>query len=125
MKKEFVNFNEPSNCPVRNILDRIGDKWSLLILMVLEQQEVLRFNEMHQAIGDISQKMLSVSLKNLEADGLVSRKVYPQIPPKVEYRLTDLGKSLIPYVDALSDWSKQHMATILKNRETYQEKIQS
>ncbi|WP_053972604.1 helix-turn-helix domain-containing protein [Mangrovimonas sp. ST2L15] len=125
MNKEFVNFSESSNCPVRNILDRIGDKWSLLILMVLEQQEVLRFNEIHQAIGDISQKMLSVSLKNLEADGLVNRKVYPQIPPKVEYRLTDLGKSLIPYVDALSDWSKQHLATILKNREAYQEKIQS
>ncbi|MCF1191546.1 helix-turn-helix transcriptional regulator [Mangrovimonas sp. AS39] len=123
MNKEFVNFSESSNCPVRNILDRIGDKWSLLILMVLEQQEVLRFNEIHQAIGDISQKMLSVSLKNLEADGLVNRKVYPQIPPKVEYRLTDLGKSLIPYVDALSDWSKQHMATILKNRETYQKKL--
>ncbi|MCF1421825.1 winged helix-turn-helix transcriptional regulator [Mangrovimonas futianensis] len=123
MNKEFVNFSESSNCPVRNILDRIGDKWSLLILMVLEQQEVLRFNEIHQAIGDISQKMLSVSLKNLEADGLVNRKVYPQIPPKVEYRLTDLGKSLIPYVDALSDWSKQHMATILKNREAYQKKL--
>ncbi|NIK92025.1 helix-turn-helix transcriptional regulator [Mangrovimonas sp. CR14] len=123
MNKEFINFSESSNCPVRNILDRIGDKWSLLILMVLEQQEVLRFNEIHQAIGDISQKMLSVSLKNLEADGLVNRKVYPQIPPKVEYRLTDLGKSLIPYVDALSDWSKQHMATILKNREAYQKKL--
>ncbi|WP_338733964.1 winged helix-turn-helix transcriptional regulator [Mangrovimonas cancribranchiae] len=123
MKKLDINFSEPLNCPVRNVLDRIGDKWSLLILLVLEQEDVLRFNEIHQSIGDISQKMLSVSLKNLEADGLVNRKVYPQIPPKVEYKLTDLGKSLIPFVNALSDWSKQHMDTILKNRTAYKKKL--
>lgn len=119
MKKEII-FNDILSCPVRNVLDRIGDKWSLLILMVLQEHEVLRFNEIHQTIGDISQKMLSVSLKNLEADGLVNRKVYPQIPPKVEYKLTDLGKSLLPHIDALAGWSNQHMQTILANRASYQ-----
>ncbi|MGJ5641088.1 winged helix-turn-helix transcriptional regulator [Formosa sp. S-31] len=118
MKKEIKYF-ETDNCPIRHVLDKIGDKWSILILMVLDSNEVLRFNELHQNIGDISQKMLSVSLKNLEADGLIHRKVYPQIPPKVEYRLTDLAKSLLPHIEALSNWSKTHMETIVQNRARY------
>ncbi len=118
MKKD-INFYDTVNCPVRNVLDKIGDKWSLLVLMVLDHNEVLRFNEIHKSIGDISQKMLSVTLKSLEADGFVSRKVYAQIPPKVEYSITPLGKSLLPHIDALATWSSQHMSTIMQNRASY------
>ncbi|WP_418510043.1 winged helix-turn-helix transcriptional regulator [Corallibacter sp.] len=110
---------EINNCPVRNVLDRFGDKWSILILLILNEEAVLRFNEIHKSIGDISQKMLSVTLKSLEADGFVSRKVYPQIPPKVEYRLTALGISLIPHIDSLTKWSLQNMETIMSNRKAY------
>lgn len=114
-----IKFYETADCPVRNVLDKIGDKWSLLILLVLNENDVLRFNEIHQAIGDISQKMLSVTLKSLEADGFVNRKVYAQIPPKVEYKITPLGESLLPFIDSLSLWAKNNMSTIMQNRETY------
>ena len=91
-EKNLKKYGDPENCPVRNVVDKFGDKWSLLILMVLEEGEVLRFNEIYGYIKTISQKMLSVTLKNLEADGLVKRTIYRQIPPKVEYELTPLGK---------------------------------
>lgn len=118
MKKK-IKMYDIEGCPIRNILSHIGDKWSLLILLVLRDHEVLRFNEIHQCIGDISQKMLSVTLKSLEADGLVTRKVYPEIPPRVEYRITPLGESLQTHFDGLAAWSMQNMDTILKNRAHY------
>lgn len=119
-KIKSFSINEP--CPVRNVLDRFGDKWSVLILLILNDNEVLRFNELNKIIGDISQKMLTVSLRTLEADGLVSRKIYPQIPPKVEYKLTDLGKTLLPHIDALTKWSVKYMPTVMENRERYSKK---
>ena len=82
----------------------------------------MRFNELHKAIGDISQKMLTVTLRNLEADGLLSRKVYPEIPPRVEYQLTELGKSLVPYINDLSKWAIENMPVILKSRKKYKSK---
>ncbi|MFI2742332.1 winged helix-turn-helix transcriptional regulator [Zhouia sp. PK063] len=115
-KEKNKKFSIKQSCPVRNVLDRFGDKWSVLILLVLDQEGTMRFNEIHQAIGDISQKMLTVSLRTLEADGLVSRKIYAQIPPKVEYKLTDLGHSLIPHIDALANWANQNLQTITANR---------
>lgn len=117
--KKNVKFYDLEGCPVRNVLSKIGDKWSLLILLVLSENEVLRFNEIHQSIGDISQKMLSVTLKSLEADGFITRKVYPEIPPRVEYRITPLGESLQVHISALASWSAQHMDIILKNRAVY------
>jgi DNA-binding HxlR family transcriptional regulator len=85
-----------------------------------------RFNELNQQIGDISQKMLTVTLRSLEADGLISRKLYPEIPPRVEYELTDLGRSLLPHIEQLAQWAAQHMECILKNRAQYaQNKISS
>ena len=80
---------------------------------------MLRFNELAQAIGDISQKMLTSTLRTLEADGLVSRKLYPEIPPRVEYQLTALGKSLLPHITALSAWADKNMLAIRKKRERY------
>lgn len=124
MEKDFLKkYGEPENCPVRNIVDRIGDKWSVLVLMVLEDGGVLRFNEIYESIRTISQKMLSVTLKSLESDGLISRKVYPQIPPKVEYQLTARGKSLIPHLVGLIDWALANIKDIRKSRKIYEDAL--
>lgn len=109
-------------CSIRHILDRFGDKWSILIISILGHIGKQRFNELNQQIGDISQKMLTVTLRSLEADGLISRKLYPEIPPRVEYELTDLGRSLLPHIEQLAQWAEQHMDCILKNREKYSQK---
>lgn len=117
MDKEFLEkYGDIENCPVRNVVDRIGDKWSVLVLMTLNDGGVLRFNEVFTAIHTISQKMLSVTLKSLEADGLISRTVYPQIPPKVEYRLTERGKTLIPHLHALISWASENLGDIRESR---------
>ena len=121
MVKNEVNFSETENCPVRNILDRFGDKWSTLVLLILGNYNTLRFNELQKMIGSISQKMLTVTLKKLEADGLVTRKVYAQVPPKVEYSLTDLGLSLLPNLESLVKWANENMIEITKNRSLYRE----
>lgn len=116
-------FSKVEDCPVRNVIDRIGDKWSVLILLVLEAGETLRFNEIHTSIQTISQKMLAVTLKNLEADGLVQRTVYPQIPPKVEYKLTPRGQSLLPHIHGLVQWATDHLSEIRFSREDYKNKV--
>jgi DNA-binding HxlR family transcriptional regulator len=79
----------------------------------------LRFNELSQAIGDVSQKMLTVTLRSLEADGLVSRKMYPEIPPRVEYELTELGGGLLPLVQALEGWAGENIEEIRQSRQRY------
>jgi len=107
------------DCPVRNVLDRVGDKWSILIIGILGEYGTLRFNQLNHKIGDISQKMLTVTLKTLEADGLVERKMYPEIPPRVEYKLTRLGESLIPAIENLVNWANEHMPAIMSSRQQY------
>ena len=89
-------------------LSLIGGKYKMIILYWLGEFEVLRHNALHRLIGIISFKMLSATLKELEADGLINRKVYPQLPPKVEYSLTDKGKSLIPILFDLCQWGDDH-----------------
>jgi DNA-binding HxlR family transcriptional regulator len=103
-------------CPIRNILDRFGNKWSILVLMELEKNNVMRFNELNRNIPDISQKMLTVTLRTLEADALVTRKIYPEVPPRVEYQLTEVGHSLIPHILNLVDWALEHKETIFMSR---------
>lgn len=121
MKENILKkFGNPENCPIRNVVDRIGDKWSILVLMVLEDSGVLRFNEIHKCIDNISQKMLTVTLKSLESDGLIKRTVFPQIPPKVEYELTLRGKSLLPHLHGLAKWALTNMNGIKESRETYE-----
>lgn len=106
-------------CPIRNILARIGDKWSLLVLYTLNnQQSVMRFNALQREIPDISQKMLTNTLRTLEEDGFVQRKVYAEVPPRVEYSLTDRALSLLPCLNALIGWAKDNMGDILKDRES-------
>lgn len=104
------------DCPIRNILSRIGNKWSILVIFTLEQMPVMRFGELQRNIPDISQKMLTVTLRTLEQDGIVSRQVYAQIPPKVEYALTTRGQSLVPHLNSLISWAKEHMDSIMEDR---------
>lgn len=105
-------------CPIRNILARISDKWSLLILYTLNTRLTMRFSSLRREIPDISQKMLTNTLRTLEEDGLVSRTVYAEVPPRVEYRITDRSRSLIPHIDSLIGWAKENMSPILKDRAT-------
>ena len=109
-----------SQCPVRNVLSRIGDRWSLLVLLALhEKAEAMRFSDLCRAIPDVSQKMLTSTLRKLEADDLLSRTIYPEVPPRVEYKLTKRGKTLIPLLNQLVDWSLDNMDAIIRHREKY------
>lgn len=118
--KDIKKYLDKEHCPIRCILSRIGDKWSVLIINLLGETGSIRFNEIGKALGDISQKMLTSTLRSLEADGLVSRHVYPVIPPKVEYELTELGKSLLPHLHDLSGWAHENMNQIVEHRKEYE-----
>ena len=109
---------DTSACPIRDVLDCIGDRWSLLTLTTLAGG-TLRFTELKRAIGDISQRMLAQTLRTLEREGYVSRKVYATIPPKVEYRLTTLGQSLLGEVAPLVAWAERNHDKVRQSRRTY------
>lgn len=109
-------------CPVKDILARFGDKWSIYTILMLGKNETLRFNELKGLISGISQRMLTVTLRSLEEDGLVSRKIYTEIPPRVEYALTALGQSLLLQLLELADWAKLNINQILEARERYSKK---
>ena len=117
-------FKLKATTSAKEVVDRIGDKWSLLVLLVLEEEGIMRFNELGSTIGIISQKMLTVTLRTLEADDLIKRKVYAQIPPKVEYELTSRGKSLLPHLHKLVSWADENMNGIKESRTKF-EKIAS
>ncbi len=119
LKVTVYDKRDAANCPFRDVIDRIGDKWSLLVLVVLEGGS-LRFNELRRAIGDISQKVLTNTLRELEADGYVNRTVYDESPPKVEYELTELGTTVLVPITALVDWAEKNHAQIRKNRKAYE-----
>lgn len=106
------------DCEVRQILDRIADKWSLLAIALLEGR-TLRFNELRREIDGISQRMLTVTLRQLERDGLVSRTVYPVVPPRVEYALTPLGAGLHSTIQALVTWTEHHQDEVAAARTAY------
>ena len=101
-------------CPIRDILDKTADKWSLLVLYPLRENEVLRFGELQRAIPDISQKMLTQTLRRLEEMSLISREAYPEVPPRVEYRLTPLGHSFMANVEPLVGWSIENRNRCLR-----------
>ena len=102
-------------CPSRLVLDRIADKWTALVIQILASG-TMRYAELQRAIGGISQKMLTQTLRSLERDGLVQRTVHPVVPPKVEYSLTRLGRTLIEPLHALCRWSEKHLAELQANR---------
>ncbi len=115
-------FSHVGNCPIRDILSRLGDKWSLLVLVTLKANGVMRFSDINKSIGDISQRMLTVTLRSLEADGLIVRKVYPEVPPRVEYCLTDSGSGLMLHLNSLVEWALDNMRAILTSRQLYEDK---
>ena len=102
-------------CPIRNVIEKFGDKWSLLVLYHLNERGTMRFNDLGRDMSDCSQKMLSQTLKRLEQIGLVARHVYPEVPPRVEYSITELGESLMPHVIGLMEWATQNFENIVRN----------
>ena len=108
-------------CPIRSVLDRIGDKWSVLVIMTLAEQKQ-RFGALRREIPDISQRMLTQTLRDLQRDGLISRHVFPTNPPSVEYRLTALGTSILAPMAGLVQWSDANHAAIKKARSAFDAK---
>ncbi len=117
-QENLKKFSDIEACPIRNIVSRFSGKWSMLILCILAENQAIRFNTIGKAIPDISPKMLTETLKNLETDGLVKRKVYAEVPPRVEYSLTDLGTSLMPHLRSLIRWALENFQTISQNRKS-------
>ncbi|MBB4037530.1 DNA-binding HxlR family transcriptional regulator [Dysgonomonas hofstadii] len=111
------NFLPTGDCPIRDILSRLGDKWSMLVMVTLHSNGVMRFRDIHRTIGDISHRMLTVTLKSLEADGLITRRVYAEVPPRVEYNITDRGNSLIPHLENLVLWATDNISGIKETRD--------
>ncbi|HEX2116723.1 MAG TPA: helix-turn-helix domain-containing protein [Alphaproteobacteria bacterium] len=118
MTQRRLKNGEAEKCPIRDILDRIGDRWSMLVLWSLARG-TLRFSELKRNIGDISQRMLAQTLRRLEQDGLISRRIYPTVPPRVEYSLTPLGRSFLTPLDRLVKWADRHHARIRAARAAY------
>lgn len=112
LKENLKKYAGMDSCPIRNVVARFSGKWSMLILCVLAENEVTRFNEISKAIPDISSKVLTETLKNLETDGLIARKLYAEIPPRVEYSLTGLGRSLMPHIANLVAWAFENFDAI-------------
>ena len=107
-------------CPVREVLDRVAGKWSILILVAAARGPI-RFTELERAIEGISRRMLTLTLRNLERDGLLKRTVHPTVPPKVEYELTPIARELHASLMSLTAWAERHRATITAARHTYDE----
>ena len=112
--------SKSANCTaMSDVLNRIGDKWSVMVVGMLGRNGTLRFNELKRMINGVSQRMLTLTLRNLERDGLVTRTVFPEIPPRVEYNLTELGRTLTDPLDALWNWAAQHQASVKEARYIY------
>jgi DNA-binding HxlR family transcriptional regulator len=111
--------HNPANCHAREMLARVGDKWSVYVIHVLGDAGTLRFNELRGRVAGISQRMLTVTLRGMERDGLVTRKVYPEVPPRVEYALTKLGRTLRQLVRGLVQWSGAHLTEVDTARAAY------
>ena len=109
----------PANCHAHEMLTRIGDKWSVYVIHILGDEGTLRFNQLRSRVDGISQRMLTVTLRGLERDGLVKRTIYPEVPPRVEYVLTPLGKTLRELVRGLVRWAGAHLAEVDAARAKY------
>jgi DNA-binding HxlR family transcriptional regulator len=119
MKIIFSNIdleNPPTVCPIRDVLAKVLDKWSILIVLMLGYYDVLRFSELKNKVKGVSPKMLSISLKHLEEDGFVIRTVYAEVPIRVEYNLSDQGRSFCNKILELSEWINLYFPTIVKRR---------
>ena len=121
MRKKEETGSIIEMCPVRNVIARFGNKWALLTVLIIGEQGVVRFNELNRLIPDVSSRVLSSTLRTLEADGFIDRKVYAVVPPKVEYRLTEVGKSLLPLIRQLTEWAQTNMKKVMNHRREYEE----
>ena len=119
----LTDTSQHANCSaMSDVLSRIGDKWSVMVVGMLSRNGTLRFNELKRMINGVSQRMLTLTLRNLERDGLVSRTIYPEVPPRVEYSLTEMGKTLQGPINALWDWSAEHHVSIVEARDIYDQR---
>lgn len=109
--KKYVHIDD---CPIRNVVARFSGKWAMLVLCVLSENDTTRFNAIAKAIPDISPKVLTETLKSLEKDKLVKRELFAEIPPRVEYSLTDLGKSLMPHIESIINWALDNFGAITR-----------
>ncbi len=131
MQNDLKNIDDDStqdhsNCTFRDLLSRLGDKWSMLVIVALAKADnnCLRFSELQREVNGISQRMLSTTLKNFERDGIVTRHLYPEVPPRVEYTLTERGKDFLVPVKALVDWLMSEWPNIELSRNSYDSKNQ-
>ena len=107
-------------CPIRNVIARFGNKWALLVIYILNENGPIRFNQLARQIPDISTKVLSNTLHILEADGLVKRTVFPKVPIRVEYELTETGRNLVPIIISLTEWAQNNMKSIMAHRKKFE-----
>ena len=107
-------------CKASTILEWLGNKWTLAVLMKISENEPVRFNELYRSIPSISEKVLSQTLKQLTTDGLIRRELFADVPPRVEYTMTDFGKSLLPHVESLINWGHENFGQIMANRQQVQ-----
>lgn len=107
-------------CKAAPILEWLGNKWTLAVLMKISENEPVRFNELYRNIPSISEKVLSQTLKQLTTDGLIRRELFADVPPRVEYTMTDFGKSLLPHVESLINWGHENFGQIMANRQQVQ-----
>lgn len=103
-------------CKAAPMLEWIGNKWALVVLVKISENEPVRFNELYRNIPSVSEKVLSQVLKQLTTDGIIERKLYPDVPPRVEYSVSDFGRTLLPHVEALINWGRDNFDHIIKNR---------
>lgn len=123
MDRKTIQYEMFLDCPIRNVLSRLCDKWSLLVIYTMKEAgRKMRFKELQFEIPDISQKMLTVTLRTLEEDGYVTRTVYPEVPPRVEYELTLRAYSLLPYFNALLEWASENREAIIADRQKFYKK---
>ncbi|HEY4024329.1 MAG TPA: helix-turn-helix domain-containing protein [Pseudonocardiaceae bacterium] len=118
MSLTHTNVCDTGSCEIRELLDRLADKWSLLVVELLGAGK-RRFGELHRDIDEISQRMLTLTLRHLERDGLVRRTVHPVVPPRVDYELTQLGHSLLAIIEPLVCWTREHRDEIAQARHSY------
>lgn len=122
MAKNLEKYSIIEICPIRNVVSRFGNKWSFLIILLLSENGSTRFGQLGKLIPDISTKVLSNTLRVLEADGLLKRTVFPEVPVRVEYELTDTGRSLVPIILSLTEWAQNHMSSIMQHRKDFEGK---
>jgi DNA-binding HxlR family transcriptional regulator len=120
--EQFETCHTPQNCGARRVLDRVGDKWSMYVIKVLGEG-TKRFTDLRRDVEAITPRMLTVTLRSLERDGLVSRKVYPVVPPRVEYTLTRMGETLVEAVAPLIGWANEHLREIEDARDAYDRRL--